>query len=94
MSKRSQEAALKAYPNRMFVHERTVYRFGFEHAEKVLKLKWQDVKRIVEIADHLCPYTSKEIAVFKDEFQTEEAYYKEVLKRFNEARDGREPEEQ
>ena len=62
---------------------------GYQQAEKDLALTWEDVKRIVEIADKLCPYTSKDIAEFQENFQTEEAYYKEVLRRFNEAGGGK-----
>ena len=51
-----------------------------------LALTWEDVKQIVEIADKLCPYTSKNIAEFQQEFQTEEAYYKRVLEEFNDGR--------
>ena len=65
------------------LHERYVYQRGYEQAEKDLALTWEDIKRIVEIADHLCPYTTKDIAEFQAEFQTEESYYREVLKRFN-----------
>jgi len=54
-----------------------------------LAMTWEDVKQIVEIADKLCPYTSKNIAEFQQEFQTEESYYKEVLRRFNEAGGGK-----
>lgn len=56
----------------------------YQHKMQVLKmfLTWHDIKRIVEIADKLCPYTSKDIAEFQENFQTEEAYYKEVLKQY------------
>ena len=53
------------------------------------KLTWQDIKRIVKIADDLIPCTpfaSVSEQIFADEFQTEEAYYKEILKRFNETK--------
>ena len=53
------------------------------------ELTWEDVKRIVEIADHLCPYTSKEMAEFMTEFQDEESYYREVLRRFSEEGGGK-----
>ena len=44
------------------------------------ELTWQDIKRIVKIADDLLP--GHDIEQLLSEFQTEEAYYKEVLKRF------------
>ena len=48
-------------------------------------LNWEDVKCIVEIADRLCPYTDKDIAEFRDNFQTEDSYYREVLRQYNES---------
>ena len=53
------------------------------------ELTWQDIKRIVKIADDLIPCTpfvSVSEQIFADEFQTEEAFYKEILKRFNETK--------
>ena len=61
------------------------YNTGFSDGLKE-RLTWEDVKLIVEIADHLCPYTDKGIAEFQAEFQTEEAYYKEVLKLYNDGK--------
>ena len=46
------------------------------------ELTWEDVKRIVEIADSLLPYASVKLADLEHEFQTEQMYYEEVLKRF------------
>lgn len=66
---------------------RKVFKQGYETAEKDLALTWQDIKRIVKIADDLIPCTpfvSVSEQIFADEFQTEEAYYKEILKRFKE----------
>jgi len=83
------EHARKAYPNHNQLVQRYCYRQGYHQAEKDLAMTWEDVKQIVEIADKLCPYTSKNIAEFQQEFQTEEAYYKEVLRRFNEAGGGK-----
>lgn len=54
---------------------------------KTQELTWQDIKRIVKIADDLIPCTpfvSVSEQIFADEFQTEESYYQEVLKRFKE----------
>ena len=47
------------------------------------ELTWQDIRRIVEIADKLCPYASVKLGALEHEFQTEESYYKEVLRRYN-----------
>jgi len=46
------------------------------------ELTWQDIKRIVKIADDLLPGHDTEQLL--SEFQTEEAYYKEVLRRYME----------
>ena len=45
-------------------------------------ITWRDIKSIVKIADDLLPGHDTEQLL--SEFQTEEAYYKEVLKRFKE----------
>ena len=98
----AEEAALKMYPicedfyrrdgiARSEPHDfnrekRYCFQKGYEQAEKDLALTWEDVQRIVEIADQLCPYTSKEMAEFQANFQTEEAYYREVLKRYNDGK--------
>ena len=90
---RARQKALETYPEDDFygvcIACREAYQYGYEQAEKDLAMTWEDVKQIVEIADKLCPYTSKNIAEFQQEFQTEEAYYKEVLRRFNEAGGGK-----
>ncbi len=61
----------------------------YQHKMQALKtfLSWHDIKRIVEIADQLCPYASVKLADLEQEFQNEEDYYKEVLKRFNDAKE-------
>ena len=46
------------------------------------ELTWRDIKRIVKIADDLLP--GHDIEQLASEFQTEEAYYKEVLRRYME----------
>jgi len=47
---------------------------------------WKDIKRIVSIADDLLPgHDTEHLA---SEFQTEESYYQEVLKRFKEVQNG------
>lgn len=47
-------------------------------------LTWQDVQRIVQISYDLDPLYNDEHRLA--EFHTEEAFYKEVLKRFEEGR--------
>lgn len=46
------------------------------------ELTWRDIKRIVTIADDLLP--GHDIEQLISEFQTEESYYKEVLRRYME----------
>lgn len=48
------------------------------------ELTWLDIKRIVNIAEDMLP--GIDTADILSEFQTEEAYYKEILKRYNETR--------
>ena len=50
---------------------------GYQQAEKDLALTWEDVKRIVEIANKMMPSLDHEL-------QSEEAYYKEILNKYNE----------
>ena len=47
-------------------------------------LTWQDIERIVQISYELDPLHSTDHLL--SEFQNEEAFYKEVLKRFNETK--------
>ena len=65
--------------------DRTIYMLGldrgYEEAESDLALKWEDVKRIINIADNLLAKESKTDDLVA-EFQTEQSYYEEVLKRF------------
>jgi len=62
---------------------------AFRNGMKYNELTWQDIKRIVKIADDLIPCTpfaSVSEQIFADEFQTEQSYYEEVLKRFKEGK--------
>ena len=58
----------------------------YQHKAQVLKmyLSWHDIKRIVEIADSLMPYVCVKQGDLEHNFQSEEDYYREVLKRYNE----------
>ena len=47
-------------------------------------LTWEDVKRIVEIADQLMPYAVVKLGGLEHDFQSEESYYREVLRRWKE----------
>lgn len=48
------------------------------------ELTWQDIKRIVEIADQLMPYAVVKLGGLEHDFQSEESYYREVLRRWKE----------
>ena len=58
---------------------------SFQNGRKYEQLTWQDIQRIVKIADGLLAKESK-TEQLEAEFQTEESYYKEILKRFKEAK--------
>ena len=48
------------------------------------ELTWQDVKSIVEIADDCAEYA--EVGIVVPFLASEQKYYEEVLRRFNEAK--------
>ena len=81
---RATKSALEAYPAYESATKRLGFVDGYHKAEKDLALTWQDIKRIVQIADDLLP--GIDTMALLSEFQTEEAYYKEILKRFNETK--------
>ena len=89
MSKRAEEAALKAYPElaaewmkvkTLQPMKRAIYKQGYEQAEKDLDLSWEDIWKIVH--DY-----------FEVDFLSESAIRdpkticEEVLRRFNEYRE-------
>lgn len=51
---------------------------------KTQELTWEDMKAIVKIADDLDPLYDHD--AMNAEFQSEESYYQEVLKRFKEGK--------
>lgn len=55
---------------------------GYKEAEKDLALTWEDVKKIVTIADSMLTHTAWDAVDWPDE----QVYYQEVLKRFLEQR--------
>lgn len=81
---RAEERAWEAYPSEShwFNENRAAYVKGYEQAEEDLTLTWQDIQRIVKIADQM---------VDEDEdgrllTMGEEEYYKEVLQLFKEGK--------
>ena len=78
---KAQAAALKAFPAPYFIHDRCVFRMGYEQAEKDLALTWEDMRKIICI----------DIEMIDDpeahpEWMEEQPFYEEMLKRFKEAR--------
>lgn len=89
---RAEEAALKAYPivrtyndyvgdydDTNFV-QRIAYEEGYMCAEKDLELTWEDMLQIRGIMAQMCVEPDDH----PEWLLSDEAYYKEVLKRFNE----------
>ena len=64
--------------------ENSLYLEGYHQAEHDLALTWKDMKAIVDIAQDLDPLRDGDNFLF--EFQSEEGFYKEVLKRFKEGK--------
>lgn len=56
-----------------------------KQAEKDLALTWEDIKRIVNIADDILPDPRYKHDLDAS-LQSEESYYQEVLKRFREGK--------
>lgn len=95
MSKRAEEAALKAYPEdisystvleRPFDYNgnwRRIFIQGYETAEKDLALTWEDVKEIVRIADTMMDFDPHNRPEW---MESDKAYYTEVLKQFKEGK--------
>ena len=89
MSKRAEEAALKAYPQETKKAiellprdwnkpKRTAFIQGYEQAEKDLALTWEDAKLIYHIADEL----EKEGCIKRNRLIGCK-FWSEVLRRFN-----------
>lgn len=85
MSKRAEEKALKAYPEKWFRdidgdsydtnrRERTAFAEGYEQAEKDLALIWEDIRAIDEL-----------LTLVYDP-DNEAGYYTRVLEEFNKQR--------
>jgi len=64
--------------------ENGLYLEGYHQAEHDLALTWKDIKAIVDIAHDLEPLRDSETIL--SELQSEEGFYKEVLKRFKEGK--------
>lgn len=78
MSKRAEEAALKAYP--YDYPEREGYKKGYEQAEKDLALTWEDIEKITDIHRNVLYDNPKRIMGAKEN-------YEDTLKKFNEWRE-------
>ena len=94
MSKRAEEAAIKAYPigtrdNDGIVNDighpqwiRDYFIEGYEQAEKDLALTWEDIGFVHSCLEDIF----KEIAKRQHDEWTVQDIYKEALRRFNEQR--------
>ena len=89
--KKSEERALKKYPvvwsyndyaqeeEDMNREARWGFEEGYEEAERDNELTWEDMKKIVNIADKILD-CGKE--AFKMKYLTEQAYYEDILNLF------------
>lgn len=93
MSKRAEQAALKAYPISRLPffpgsvasydtneEKRMVYEEGYEQAEKDLALTWEDIQTIDNIVVDMARNTDWPL-------RGQEVFYTEVLNRFNSAKE-------
>ncbi len=78
---KAEEAALKAFPGRSFIHDRRVFLWGYEKAERDLGLTWEDIKTILQIIITSDWYDFE----INGKLWSQE-FYEEVLKRFKEAK--------
>lgn len=81
--KRAQQEASKVYGGSPELNQAFIR--GYEKAEEQLALTWKDMQRILEIYDELTEPT--EVESTEPYFASEEAFYKEVLRRFNETKE-------
>ena len=86
---KAEERAHQAFPDTMIglspnlvMAHRDAYKRGYKQAVK--DFTWEDMKAIVDIADSMLVPGTKDCI---DNWGSEEAYYQEVLKRFNEKRE-------
>lgn len=88
MSKRAEQAAIKAYPVVIEEHterdlnkpRRLSYINGYEQAEKDLALTWEDVKKIEDLCMEVATLFA---SVGRNKVILEPPFYEEVLRRFN-----------
>lgn len=64
--------------------EENAYACGCKNTERALTLTWEDIRRIVKIADDLLDDPKARVA-FQN--HNEEYYYKRVLEQYNNSRD-------
>lgn len=100
MSKRAEQAASEAYPIPQGTTPsgrpwndydmnllREPFIKGYEQAEKVLALTWEDIKAVVETADMMVSEVGRSSQELIQKYPTEKAYYTEVLNRFNKSKE-------
>lgn len=79
---KAEEQALKAYPREDDAWgdewlKREGFAEGYKQAEKDFELTWQDIQRIVKVADQIVDEDRGKFMAMEDE-----DYYKEVLARY------------
>lgn len=88
MSKKAEERALECYPAHEFFskdinrRDRNIFLQGYQLAEKDHELTWEDIKRIVNIADDMIDLDVRD--ELPECCKTEQGYYEEILKKYNE----------
>ena len=80
---KAQEAALKAFPGQPFIHDRCVFRMGYEQAEKDLALTWEDVQLLYIITGKYESEINKNLEGFPSSSQE---MFEEILRRFKEGK--------
>lgn len=94
MSKRAEEAGLRAYPRAPFGPQnitdddcnRQVYIRGYEQAEKDFALTLEDVRTILDKENDILHECNDNALQVIEVYPKGEDYYGEILKRFNEQR--------
>lgn len=83
MSK-AEERALEAFPGHGFIHDRCVFRFGYEQAEKDLALTWEDVQDLwIKTQEYMAELKRVKLEEFPS---SSRELFEEVLRRYQSAK--------
>ena len=80
---KAQAAAFRAFPGQPFIHDRCVFRMGYEQAEKDLELTWEDAQLLHIITEKYLRERDKRIEEFPSSSQE---VFEEILRRYKEAK--------